>query len=65
MILISHGLVESELRALAAGQSVRLWGREVLRLDEYNFSVDGSRPLLLLLAIDSVMSGFGSLETLD
>jgi hypothetical protein len=65
MILISHCEVESELRAIAAGQIARLWGREVLRLDEYNFSVDGSRPLLLLPAIDSVMSGFGSLETLD
>jgi hypothetical protein len=54
--VIGHGEVESQLRALHVQKIASLFGRMVWRVDLRHWRVDGSPPLLLLPAIDKLMS---------
>jgi hypothetical protein len=64
-VVLTHGEVEAELRAIPPRRITSLWGRRVHRLDLLHWSVEGSLPLRLLPAIDQLMSQFAALETLE
>jgi len=57
--VVLHGEVEAELWALAVRQVTSLFGRTVWRVDLRHWRIDGAPPLLLLPAIDCLMSRRG------
>jgi len=55
--MIAHVEVEGELLRLVIPQLTFLWGHSVLRVDHRHWVIDRGPPLLLLRAVDALMSG--------